>query len=309
MLRLVLVTILGLAPMVAQDPHVAKQVEIRVLSTMLASAGIGEWGFAAVVDVDGQRILFDTGARPDTVLQNARELKIDLSTATHVILSHNHADHTGGLVTLRQDIMKKNPAALSKAHCGKGIALDRPSGWIPKLKAGYEATGGVILEHDKPVELLPGVWLTGPVPRVHAEKNWSPNSGIRTASGTIEDNIPEDMSLVIVTANGLIVLSGCGHAGIINTLEHIRKTINPAPMHAIIGGFHLYEADDAKLAWTAGKLREFGVQNFLGAHCTGIEATYKLRQLLGLKRETAAVAAVGARFKLGSPMDPGPIAR
>ncbi len=300
---------IALAPAVAQERQAAKLVEIRVLSTMLASDGLGEWGFAAVIDVDGQRILFDTGARPETVLQNAREFKIDLSTATHVILSHNHQDHTGGLMTLRRDVMARNPSALSKAHAGKGIALDRGNGWIPKLKADYEATGATIIEHDKPTELFPGVWLTGPVPRIHAEKNWSPNGGIRTASGTVEDNIPEDMSLVIVTANGLIVISGCGHAGIINTLEHVRKSIDPAPMHMILGGFHLYQADEAKLAWTAQKLREFGVQNFLGAHCTGIEATYRLRELLGLKRETAAVAAVGARFKLGSPMDAGAIAR
>ncbi len=309
------VALLCAAPIYSQaiatplEIRLARKVEIRVLSTMLASDGIGEWGFAAVVDVDGQRILFDTGARPDTVLQNARELKVDLSTAKHVILSHNHQDHTGGLLTLREDVMKKNRAALSLAHAGKGIALDRRSGWIPKLKSAYEATGAGIEEHEKSVELMPGVWLTGPVPRVHDERNWSENSGIRMPSGVVEDNIPEDMSLVIVTANGLIVLSGCGHAGVVNTLEHIRKTISPAPIHALIGGFHLFQADDAKLTWTAQKLREFGVQHLLAAHCTGIEATYRLRQLLGLKRETAAVAAVGARFQLGSPMDPGPIAR
>ncbi|MEO8029164.1 MAG: MBL fold metallo-hydrolase, partial [Bryobacteraceae bacterium] len=150
----------------AQKPGIAKNVEIRVLSTMLASAGIGEWGFAAVVDVDGHRILFDTGARPETALQNARELKIDLASATDVILSHNHTDHTGGLLALRRDAMKRNPAALSKAHAGKGILLDRPSGWMARLKAEYEGTGGRIVEHEKPVEILPGVWLTGPVPRV-----------------------------------------------------------------------------------------------------------------------------------------------
>jgi len=301
--------VIAAAPAAAQERHMAKQVEIRVLSTMLASAGLGEWGFAAVVDVDGQRILFDTGARPETVLQNARELRVDLTTATHVILSHNHPDHTGGLLTLRRDVMAKNSSALSKAHAGKGITLDRGTGWIQKLKTDYEGTGASLVEHDKPTELFPGVWLTGPVARVHPEKNWGATGTIRTASGTVEDNIPEDMSLVIVTAKGLIVLSGCGHAGIVNTLEHVRKTIDPAPMHAVIGGFHLYDADDAKLTWTAQKLRDYGVENFLGAHCTGIEATYKLRQLLGLKRGTAAVAAVGARFQLGAPMDPGPIAR
>ncbi len=199
---------------------------------------------------------------------------------TDVILSHNHRDHTGGLLTLRRDVMKKNPAALARAHAGKGITLERPDGWIAQMKKDYEVAGGILIEHDQPLELLPGVWLTGPVTRVHPERNWSGSARVKTAEGLIEDNIPEDMSLVIVTDRGLIVLSGCGHAGIINTLELTRKSISPARVHALIGGFHLYEASEATLAWTAQNLREFGVEQFLGAHCTGIEATYKLRQLL-----------------------------
>src|SRR5437868_2421546 len=102
-------------------------LRILVLSTMLADEGIGEWGFAALVEVDGKRILFDTGARPETVLRNARELKIDLSHVSEVVLSHNHDDHTGGLVTLRRELMKQDPAALSRAHVGKGAFYSRPS--------------------------------------------------------------------------------------------------------------------------------------------------------------------------------------
>ena len=83
---------------VLRRSHEVRELKITVLSTMLADQGIGEWGFAAVVEVDGKRLLFDTGARPETVLSNARELKIDLASIEDVVLSHNHADHTGGLV-------------------------------------------------------------------------------------------------------------------------------------------------------------------------------------------------------------------
>ena len=86
-------------------------------------SGVGEWGFSALVETDGRRILFDTGARPETVLQNARELKIDLSDVTDVILSHHHGDHVGGLVTLRRELAKKNPVALKRAYVGAGIFL------------------------------------------------------------------------------------------------------------------------------------------------------------------------------------------
>jgi 7,8-dihydropterin-6-yl-methyl-4-(beta-D-ribofuranosyl)aminobenzene 5'-phosphate synthase len=289
--------------------HRVEKLKIQVLSTMLADRGIGEWGFAAIVEADGRRILFDTGARPDTVLQNARELRVDLSNVTDVILSHNHQDHTGGLMALRKDVMGRNREALSRAHVGKGMFADRGTAYILKIKPEYEAAGGKFVEYDKPAEIAPGVWLTGVVPRVHPERNWSGSGTIRTGEGSIEDNLPEDMSLVIVTAKGLVVLAGCGHAGIVNTLEHARKTIRSEPVHAAIGGFHLFQANDETLRWTAQKLREFGTQSFLGAHCTGIEATYKLRELLGLGRKTAAVGAVGAVFELGKEMDPGSIAR
>lgn len=289
--------------------HRVEKLKIQVLSTMLADRGIGEWGFAAIVEADGRRILFDTGARPDTVLQNARELRVDLSNVTDVILSHNHQDHTGGLMALRKDVMGRNREALSRAHVGKGMFADRGTAYILKIKPEYEAAGGKFVEYDKPAEIAPGVWLTGVVPRVHPERNWSGSGTIRTGEGSIEDNLPEDMSLVIVTAKGLVVLAGCGHAGIVNTLEHARKTIRNEPVHAAIGGFHLFQANDETLRWTAQKLREFGTQSFLGAHCTGIEATYKLRELLGLGSKTAAVGAVGAVFELGKEMDPGSIAR
>ena len=125
----------ALSLLAARDTAVAGQdppsrvhaLRILILSTMLAEEGIGEWGFAALVEADGQRILFDTGAHPDTVLRNARDLKVDLSGVKEVVLSHNHGDHTGGLLTLRKDLAAANPGALARVHVGKGIFLSRPS--------------------------------------------------------------------------------------------------------------------------------------------------------------------------------------
>ena len=108
------------------DSHAeVKTLKITILSTMLADDGIGEWGFSALVEADGHKILFDTGAHPNTVLENAKELKIDLSDVQDVILSHFHDDHTTGLMTLRREFTKKNPAALSRVHVAKGIFLER----------------------------------------------------------------------------------------------------------------------------------------------------------------------------------------
>lgn len=291
-----------------------KKLRIQILSTMLAEDGIGEWGFAALVEADGRRVLFDTGARPDTVLNNARELQIDLSQVTDVILSHNHYDHTGGLLTLRRAVQAKNPAALSRAHVGAGIFWSRVQGSAeqnPMLatRPAYEATGGVFIQHDTPTELYPGVYLTGPVPRRYPERNWSKSFRLRAPTGEIEDNIPEDQSLVIDTEQGLVLISGCGHAGIINTVEYARKVVRPAPLHAAVGGFHLLDGSDPALDFTADKLREFGVANLVGAHCTGIESVFHLRQRAGLSRRSCVVGSVGATFVLGEGIHPGRLAK
>ena len=105
-----------------------------------------------------------------------------------------------------------------------------------------------------------------------------------------------------------MVLTGCGHAGIINILEYARKTVRAAPVHALVGGLHLYDASQDTLAWTAGKLKEFGVAQFLGAHCTGIEPVYYFRDHLGLTRKTCVVGTVGSSFELGKGITTGPIA-
>jgi 7,8-dihydropterin-6-yl-methyl-4-(beta-D-ribofuranosyl)aminobenzene 5'-phosphate synthase len=166
------------------------------------------------------------------------------------------------------------------------------------------------VEHASAVEIYPGVWLTGPVTRRYPERNWSGLGRLVLENGkTAEDNVPEDMSLVIDTDRGLVLISGCGHAGIVNTMEQARSTVRQAPFYAAIGGFHLFPASDDTLKWTAGKLHEFGLQNLLGAHCTGIEAVYRLRELLGLPRGTANVGAVGGGFRLDTGLQPGAIAK
>jgi 7,8-dihydropterin-6-yl-methyl-4-(beta-D-ribofuranosyl)aminobenzene 5'-phosphate synthase len=318
MRRVTLLAILtvGLPALALAEP--AKAVKVTVLSTMLAGnpgGGIGEWGFAALLEVDGRRLLVDTGARQETLLRNASELGLDLSDVTDLVLTHNHSDHTGGLVSLRRELAKKNPRAMSRAHVGSGIFAPRPNatgsegnGLLP-LKSTFEALGGVFVEHTRAVELLPGVWLTGPVPRPHPERNWSGVGQVKTATGMAEDTIPEDMSIVVDTEEGLIVISGCGHAGMVNTLEYARTKVRTAPILAAVGGFHLLAATDASLDWTATKLREAGLRFLLGAHCTGIEAVYRLRNLLGLPRETAVVGAVGSSFTVGKGIDALALAR
>jgi len=319
--RILLVALLTCAvPARSQDAggDAVHSLRITILSTMLADGSdqLGEWGFGALVEADGHRILFDTGAHTDVVLKNARSLGVDLSTVPDVVLSHNHWDHVGGLLTLRRSVVEKTPGALSRVHVAEGIFYPRTSfnPGIPDnpallLKPEYEKTGGVFIVHAKPTELYPGIWLTGPVPRKYPERNWSGSGRVQTPQGWVEDNVPEDQALVFNTDEGLVVLFGCGHAGIINTLDYARAVVRPARIYAVIGGVHLFAASDATLDWTAGKLAELGMQNFLGGHCTGIEPVYRFREALHLGREHCVVAAVGSSFDLKSGIDAGNIAR
>jgi 7,8-dihydropterin-6-yl-methyl-4-(beta-D-ribofuranosyl)aminobenzene 5'-phosphate synthase len=299
----------------APSGHKVSSLEIKIVSTMLADEGFGEWGFAALVEVDGRRILFDTGAHDDTVQRNLKVMGLDVSDVELVVLSHNHADHTTGLLPLRRQVAARTPKALSKVFGGSGIFWPRISAAgqvddrMARIKREFEATGGSIVEVTKPTELLPGVWLTGPVPRVHPERNWSTLGKVRSSAGDIEDSVPEDMTLVFQTDKGLVYLFGCGHAGVINTLDYTRKAIDPAPVKAVIGGLHLFAASDQHLAWTASQLKAFGVQQMIGAHCTGIEAVYRIRELVGLTRDSCMVGAVGASYSLAKGINPVRVAK
>ncbi len=291
----------------------AQAVKVTVLSTMLADLeGIGEWGFAALVEVDGTRLLFDTGAREETVLHNATELKVDLANVTDVVLSHNHQDHTGGLLKLRAALVPQNPSALSRAHVAPGIFLprryegrgDAEGNTMPATRTAYEATGGRIVEHPRAGKIAPNVWLTGPVTRRHPERNFPKRARIVTPQGMVEDTIPEDLSLVVQAQDGLVVVVGCGHAGIGNILAQAREMVPGAPVKAVLGGLHLLDAEEEALTWTAARMREAGLKHLLGAHCTGLEAVYRLRALLGLDRRTVVVGAVGSSYSSAAGLDP-----
>src|SRR6202050_1044160 len=144
----------------------AHAVKVTVLVTNLGGdpyEGDGEWGYSALVEADGHKILYDTGASADLVLRNARALKIDLSDVEDVVLSHNHWDHVNGLMTLRSELSKINPRAMSRVHVGAGIfqprlkASGEDSNGLKDIRAQYIATGGAFIVHDRPTQLWPGV--------------------------------------------------------------------------------------------------------------------------------------------------------
>ena len=307
------------APVDAKDTRVANSVAVTILSSNLASGStVGEWGFSALVEVDGRCILFDAGRHPDTVLRNAEALGVELSCVTDVVLSHFHFDHTTGLIPLYENLHTKNPDAMQRIHVAEGLFLSRrmPSATIETERNGMiairkhlEAEGVEFIEYSEPTEISPAVWVTGPVERNHPEVNYPRAVRVNIDGEWVEDYVPDSQGLAVVTPDGPIVLLGCGHSGAVNLLEQVQRSIQDQSIHALMGGMHLFAADDQTLGWTADRLRRIGVQHLMAGHCTGIEPLLRLRTGLNLNRRTAVVGAVGSRFVYGEGIHPTAIAQ
>lgn len=303
----------------AKESNVAENVAVTILSSNLANvATIGEWGFSALIEVDGRCVLFDAGNYPDTVLRNAKVLDVDLSCATDVVLSHFHADHTTGLLPLLEDLRAKNPNAMRRIHVAEGFFLsrrqpgtsgDRERNLMIAMREKLEAAGVEFVIYSGATEISPAVWVTGPIERNHPEKNYNRAMKVNIDGEWVEDFVPESQGLTVVTPEGPIVLLGCGHAGSVNLLEQVQRSIQDHSIQALMGGMHLFSADDQTLLWTSDRLRKIGIQNLMAGHCTGIEPLIRLRAGLDLSRRTAVVGAVGSRFVYGEGIHPTAIAQ
>jgi len=306
-------------PAAAADRHAATDVAVTILSSNLADgATVGEWGFSALVEADGRCILFDAGRYPDTVLRNAAALGVDLACVTDVVLSHFHFDHTTGLLPLLDSIRAKNPDGMRRIHVADGFFRSRripersgDAEWngMIAMRSKLEARNVEFVVHAEAAEIAPAVWVTGPVTRTHDEKTYPTAVEMLEDGAWVVDYVPDSQGLTVVTAEGPIVLLGCGHSGSVNLLEQVRRDIQDQSIHALMGGMHLYSASDETLDWTTRMLGEIGVQNLMAGHCTGIEPMIRMRDVLGLTREHVVIGAVGSRFVLGEGIYPTDIAR
>jgi len=235
-----------------------------------------EWGLSILVDTGEAVILLDTGFS-DSLIRNARFKEIDLKRVTHVVLSHGHVDHTGGLRSLLQAIRGKVQIIAHPEFRGnKYVSLEAEGGdryqfiGVPFRREELDNLGASFILSKEPVWLNEHVVTTGEVPMVTAFEQVDQNMYLRTENGFVPDPLVDDQALVVKTTKGLVIILGCAHRGMVNTMLHAREITGEERIYAVLGGTHLIRAGEEQLWETVKKIKEFGVEKLGVSHCTGL---------------------------------------
>ena len=235
-----------------------------------------EHGFSAYIEANGERILFDTG-QTGAFAENAEMLGIDLSATDAVILSHGHYDHTGGVPELLSLINKETPV-----YAGKEFFLPK----YKRLEDGTWKYNGNPFEKEQLPKLhyieedvtvlSENLYLFKNFARGNNFETVNPKFFVKTEVGFEQDLFPDEIALGLKTKQGLVLIVGCSHVGIVNILEHVKKHL-PIPVAAVLGGTHLIEAGEERLQETVKEFKTHGIKTIAVSHCTG-EAGMELLQ-------------------------------
>ena len=245
---------------------------------------IGEHGFSLFLERPDRRILFDTGAGA-ALLHNASRLGKDLRTADGIVLSHGHKDHTGGLAAALGAIGKRIPVyghpGIFADRFGKRANGQVQYAGMPFKREALEGMGATFDLAPSFREIAPGVHLTGEVPRRSTYETGDNRLFIPHGDTLEPDPFHDDLSMVVEGADGLTLILGCCHSGLVNTIDHVCDRLPGKPIHTVIGGTHLGFAPPEQLQHTIASLRERQVRRLGLSHCTGLEAGAKLAAAFG----------------------------
>jgi len=250
---------------------------------------LGQHGLSVLVEVLDSggvwhSVLFDVGQYGAGVVHNARLLNVDLSRVEAIVLSHNHYDHTGGLLDVLKSIGRRVPVVghpwIFKPSIYVRGGRVRLNIGVPYSRGELEAAGADFILLRSPLEVAPGVYYLGEVERVHEdlapvlEGNYTVDEDGRLVPHTL----PDDTGIaVVVEGYGAIVIGGCSHSGIVNIALQAERVTGVKP-RAVMGGFHMVGFSREKIEETIRLFREMGVEEVHTGHCTGLRAEYMMME-------------------------------
>jgi 7,8-dihydropterin-6-yl-methyl-4-(beta-D-ribofuranosyl)aminobenzene 5'-phosphate synthase len=253
---------------------------VRVLIDNAVHRGglAAEHGWSVWMETPDGGILFDTG-QTGLCLQNARTLGVPLENTRHIVLSHGHYDHTGGLVeawdVAPQAKLHLHPAAIQSKYVkdrdGSARYIGMPLACIEAIQSRPDR----VVWSEQPVEIAPGVFVTGPIPRNSLYEDTG-GAFFQDTACQLADPLMDDQAVYRRTAQGLVVVLGCAHAGVVNTLNWIEHLEPGMPVYALLGGMHLGQASPERLSSTLDFLRHKSIAHLHPAHCTGWPANVAL---------------------------------
>lgn len=275
------------------------KVTVLVENTVGLSFGLmGEWGLALLIEWAGRTILFDTGAH-GSLLNNAAVLGADLRSVDTLVMSHGHWDHTGGM----QSFLRRRGRLPVYAHPDffAGHCMSAPHehyNGVPYRQEELVSSGADFIFTTVPVQVAPGLWLSGEVPRQTSFETGDSRLYCLRGDERVNDPMADDMSLYGVTDQGLVIILGCAHAGLVNIIEYAKKVTGVDRIYGLIGGTHLgpvsKDQRDATLEYLSGlDLRYLAVN-----HCTGLPVMAQLKQMYG---DLFHFAPCGTTLKLPTP--------
>jgi 7,8-dihydropterin-6-yl-methyl-4-(beta-D-ribofuranosyl)aminobenzene 5'-phosphate synthase len=238
---------------------------------------LGEHGLAWWIQSEGCKVLFDLG-QGLCLASNSKKLGIELERAESIVLSHGHYDHVGGWwilpesakrakVFMHPDVLE--PKYLKRADGSVGLVSNN------RFSEAVNREAGEVIACREPTEVAEGIWMTGEIPRV---TDYEDTGGdfVGDKDGLIPDPLLDDQALFFKTPKGIVVILGCAHAGVINTLRHV-QSLTGGPIHAMVGGMHLLNASAHRLKRTLEDLRSIRPDWIGPNHCTGDQAAVALR--------------------------------
>lgn len=284
---------------------VDNRADVIVRSTETAryfteEALLAEHGYAALIDLvaAGSRFLWDAGGTRIALIENARRMEVDLTAVDAIALSHGHWDHTAAVADVLA-VMQRSPTAqewpaetslsevdawvrarrvpvvMHPAALRERWRIDKEGKWFgpvaPPPTAIWEALGAEIICAERPYQLAPGFWTTGYVPRRSFERSGRSKRAYCREGGTlVHDDIEDDQALILnVKEKGLVVVAGCAHSGIVNTVTYAQAITGVSRVHAVIGGFHLARAETEELDRTITAFKQWSPALISPSHCTG----------------------------------------